>query len=478
MMKDQCVDLLYVACNRREFTVETFSALLANTDWRYIRQLFVYDDGSRDGTGDWLRANYRRCPSHAIMLQTRYGSPVAVMNDFIRRSSALILAKCDNDAMLPPSWLRQSLDCLDRHPELSMLGIEAMYPHSHDVDQPRDYTPAQFISGLGLYRRDAFAVSKPVPFGKWFGLEEWQTARQPFLRCGWITPAIPVFLLDRMPVEPWKSYASDYVRRGWQREWPKYDPACTLWSWHRPDGQPGGAPIATALPRCGFRVVILSANAKNLVPCVQAILENEPSLSAEDIIVIDDGARAEAADALDGVQWLKGIRPFVFARNANLGIRAASSDVVLINDDARLVVRGGFSEMSKACAQNPRVGLCSAAIRGLVGNPNQLAGGRDMRLERRTLAFVCVYVPRQTINRIGLLDERFVGYGFDDNDYSRRTLAAGLNLAISEKCVVDHSGSLPSTYRAKPDVLQLTENNRKLFYAKYGDSGYGRRFSR
>jgi hypothetical protein len=47
------------------------------------------------------------------------------------------------------------------------------------------------------------------------------------------------------------------------------------------------------------------------------------------------------------------------------------------------------------------VGLCSAAIHGLVGNPNQLASsGGDMRLERRTLAFICVCIPHRTIDRI------------------------------------------------------------------------------
>ena len=257
MMEDGCVDLLYVACNRLEFTRETFSTLLANTDWRYVRQLFVYDDGSRDGTCEWLLSNHQRCPSRAVMFRTRYGSPVSVMNDFIRRSSAPILAKTDNDAMLPSAWLRQSLDCLDRHPELSMLGIEAMYPHLDDEACPRDYKAAQFVSGLGLYRRDAFAVGTPVPYGKWFGLEEWQMARGTSLRYGWITPALPVFLLDRMPLEPWKSYAGAYVRSGWQREWPKYDPACTLWNWHKPTAESSAPTPDTATMGGGFRVVIL-----------------------------------------------------------------------------------------------------------------------------------------------------------------------------------------------------------------------------
>jgi glycosyltransferase involved in cell wall biosynthesis len=225
------VDLLYLACNRLEFTRETFSALIANTDWDRVQQCVVFDDGSVDGTAEWLQANIARVPAPTHFARTRFGSPVTAMVDFIRSSRAPILAKTDNDAMLPPGWLRQSLAVLDRHPELALLGIEAMYPHNADAALERTYAPAQFISGLGLYRRSAFARSVPRMFRRWFGLEEWQMAQGTALGRGWITPALPVFLLDRLPMQPWRTYSDAYIRQGWQRPWPAYDARSSLWEW-------------------------------------------------------------------------------------------------------------------------------------------------------------------------------------------------------------------------------------------------------
>jgi glycosyltransferase involved in cell wall biosynthesis len=248
MNGDRGVDLLYLAWNRLEFTQETFTTLLANTDWQYVHELFVYDDGSQDGTREWLERTIPQVPVPFRFLKTNFRSPVAAMVHFIESANAPLLAKTDNDVMLPPAWLRLSLEVLDRCPELALLGIEAMYPHSDDIQLARSYTPAAFISGLGLYRRAVFAQSRPAPRQKWFGFEEWQAAQGAGLISGWITPAIPVFLLDRLPLEPWVSYTATYTRRGWQRSWPKYDQTGTLWRWRWPEPQntisviPGGDP--------------------------------------------------------------------------------------------------------------------------------------------------------------------------------------------------------------------------------------------
>ena len=228
------VDLLYLACNRLEFTRETFTTLLKNTNWDEIRQLVVYDDGSVDGTAEWLEEQCKHTPVPTRFTRTRFGSPVTAMSDFIRAASAPILAKTDNDAMLPPGWLRESLAVLDRHPELALLGIEALNPHSSDPHLQRSYTPSEFVSGLGLYRRSAFARSQPVAYRKYFGLEEWQVAQGPGLTRGWINPAIPVFLLDRLPIQPWRHYSDTYIQKGWQRPWQGYDQTCTLWHWRWP----------------------------------------------------------------------------------------------------------------------------------------------------------------------------------------------------------------------------------------------------
>jgi glycosyltransferase involved in cell wall biosynthesis len=236
------------------FTQETFNTLLLNTDWEQIHCLFIIDDGSIDGTSEWLEANAGRASTDVRMIHTHFGSPVSAMVHFIESADAPILAKIDNDTMVPPGWLRQSLDVLDRHPELDLLGIEAMYPHINDSSLPRDYTPAEFISGLGLYRSSVFSQSRPQTYQKYYGLEEWQMAQGAHLVRGWISPALPVFLLDRTPLPPWTAWAGEYIRLGWQRSWPKYPPDSTLWHWHWPNAKINNSTQASALPPLGSAV--------------------------------------------------------------------------------------------------------------------------------------------------------------------------------------------------------------------------------
>ena len=219
-----------------------------------------------------------------------------------------------------------------------------------------------------------------------------------------------------------------------------------------------------------FQVIIPSARAENLVACVRALTLCEPSLDPSSIIVIDDGARHQAMSRLPGVRWIAGVHPFVYARNVNLGIIAAGrDDVILLNDDACLSTPRGFTALSNQVNARQGVGICSAGIRGVVGNPAQIAGSTpQFRWEPRTLAFVCVYIQRATLDRLGPLDERFTGYGFEDNDYCERALRGGLQLAIWDGCVVDHAGDLPSTYRTRPDLYGLFEHNRESYLRKWG----------
>lgn len=217
-----------------------------------------------------------------------------------------------------------------------------------------------------------------------------------------------------------------------------------------------------------FRIVIPSARSANLIPCVHAILAREPEINPADIVIIDDGARAETEARIPGLTWLDGFRPFVFARNVNLGLFAARpSDVLLLNDDARLLTRYGFTDLSRQARTHPGVGICSAGIDGLVCNTTQEA--RDVPAWREVspeMAFICVYLTRTLIDSIGFLDERFTGYGFEDFDYARRAQAAGFGLGVWDGCVVEHR-ELPSTYRTRHDFFDLSDVNRDLYRRKW-----------
>lgn len=248
------VSLLFPAYNRLEFTKQAWAALMANTDWSLVAEFHVYDDGSTDGTREWLERQVRewlgKQPCVRYWYETSFRSPMGVTLDWIRRSSAPILAKLDNDTIYPPHWFNVALDVMDRHPELDCLGLECMRTPAHwaakrqryiveredGAHTPFGYLPAIYVSGLGLYRRSAFRDKLPHD-GGYFGFEEFMQAN---CKSGWILPSLPTILLDRLPMEPWKSLSEEYVRRGWQRPWSgagplRYKPEQhAMWSWWKP----------------------------------------------------------------------------------------------------------------------------------------------------------------------------------------------------------------------------------------------------
>ena len=204
-------ELLFLAKNRLRFTQESLSTLRRNTDWSRIDKTVIYDDGSTDGTLEYLQG--QAAEMGAELRQTRLGSAVAVGSHFIKASQADILIKIDNDAMYPPGWLDASLGVMQRRPELQMLCLE---DRGLDGPMPYSYKSSVQVGGLFVIRRNVFNGNDvPIVLNKYWGLQIWVNSHK--LTRGWILPSLPVFLLDRVPFEPWMSLNAEYEKQGWQR---------------------------------------------------------------------------------------------------------------------------------------------------------------------------------------------------------------------------------------------------------------------
>lgn len=238
------IDVLFVAWNRLEFTKAAVEALLQNTDWeKHEARLILYDDGSEDGTREYLQGFAAECPDIELRLmgprEGRRVGPVAVMVDHIQRTDPQdenaphIFAKIDSDTMVPPGWLDETHRVMRINPGLDFLGIEAMHAIDPRPSETRTFEPARHIGGIGLFRTRAFSHSLPRPNvrdGR-FGFTEFQL-NTPHLIKGWTVPALPVFLLDHLPRDPWQSLSREYVDRGWQRNCDLYAEGCKpMWSW-------------------------------------------------------------------------------------------------------------------------------------------------------------------------------------------------------------------------------------------------------
>ncbi|RPH38356.1 glycosyltransferase family 2 protein [bacterium] len=219
------IDIIYLAFNRLEFTKASMAAMLANTEWAKVRKLIVYDDGSTDGTREYLKSvDY---PVQVEFVFESLGGPVAITNHYLSHSPSDVFAKIDNDTMLPPHWLGECMKVMESHKELDLLGIESFNPVKPG-EVPRNYGKARHIGGIGLMRSGCFKTF-PRANGR-FGFTQWQ--RESSAIKGWINPSLPVFLLDKIAFDPWASLSRVYISKGWQRPWPPYDEnGRAMWSW-------------------------------------------------------------------------------------------------------------------------------------------------------------------------------------------------------------------------------------------------------
>jgi glycosyltransferase involved in cell wall biosynthesis len=220
------LDLCYVAKNRLVFTQQTMWRLRKNTNWSKVRKFIVYDDGSTDGTREYLQDVIQEYDCELRL--TNFNSGILVQNDFISRSGADLVAKFDNDSMLPPGWLDAAVGVMERHPELELLGLEC---HGHSNPLPYRYEPAEVLDGLFVARGNLFSGRPlPVATSPYDGWGQWVKDNK--VRAGWLAPSIDLFLLDRVPVEPWQTLSRKYEALGWQRPWKQYDPArAGIWKW-------------------------------------------------------------------------------------------------------------------------------------------------------------------------------------------------------------------------------------------------------
>jgi GT2 family glycosyltransferase/glycosyltransferase involved in cell wall biosynthesis/SAM-dependent methyltransferase len=184
--------------------------------------------------------------------------------------------------------------------------------------------------------------------------------------------------------------------------------------------------------------------------------------------------------------------PHGYTIAANLGMRAAESDyVVLLNSDT--VVTYGWLERIVACGESDeRIGILGPlsnaashqsipALRDGDGwatnplpsflTPDGLARllDRVSPRSRPRLPFVngfCYAVKRPVLEAIGYFDEESFPSGYcEENDFSFRAAQAGFELAVADDCYVFHAKSKSYTPQARKPIAK---RNYETFLCKHG----------
>lgn len=176
-----------------------------------------------------------------------------------------------------------------------------------------------------------------------------------------------------------------------------------------------------------------------------------------------------------------------FTKGANVGLSISTADyVVLLNDDTEVppgwleALEAGFREIPKLAA----IGTLSTSPRQWQWENSDLwrcrpqgERGRAVIVKPRLtlshaaiggplLAFFCTMFSRESLEAIGLLDERFSPGFAEDDDWCARAHLAGWNLAVHTDVLVKHAhhASWSDERRA-----ELQARNARLIREKYAD---------
>ena len=222
--------------------------------------------------------------------------------------------------------------------------------------------------------------------------------------------------------------------------------------------------------------------------CLYSVLA-APVRTPFELVVVDDAtpdARLRAAldelAAAGRIVLLRNERNCGFAVSANAGMRRARDrDVVLLNADTEVfgdwldrlrhhaskravATVTPFSNNARICSYPVTMQNTLVHLEVSDGELDALAAdvNRGASVDIPTAVGFCMYVRRDCIERIGYLDDvRFAaGYG-EENDFSRRAVAAGLRNVLAADVFVRHYGSvsfgIATTVRERAALRTLVE---------------------
>ena len=224
-------------------------------------------------------------------------------------------------------------------------------------------------------------------------------------------------------------------------------------------------------PQKKYAVVILNRYPELAEKLIQSIRDTHKVLPS--ILVVRDRNDATYGD---DVKVINGREPFVYACNCNLGIQYfGGRDIFLCNDDIECVEHAFFPTLHFISSLYPKCGLISPLIKGGVGNDiqnyykvDELWKDKTNEIAvKTTLHFPCILLKRKLIQRIGLLDENFVGYGFEDVDYNIRAFKAGFDVMVTRQLHMKHGDGKAGLERGKNYSVSFAkepEENLSMMY--------------
>jgi len=445
------VPVLYLTWNRLEFTKETLPRLLASSERAHI---VCWDNGSTDGTREWLLQNYANDRRITLVLCEKNYGVYRPWTTFLRwHSDAFWVAKVDNDTVVPEGWLNALIETAERH-QLDLLGCKHPIMHAryssfdewmrHEGEQIGKHVwLIPYVGGSAIvFRRCSFREdvacdnAGSMMATRWTELQQDASGRGR-ARIGF-TDQLEAKLLDmegdNRRIKRWREYyrATDAMRRG---------------------ETAGSAPQR----KISLIVPVHSLDVAMVEMAREAIARAE---GADEVIVVDDGSPIEWV-AKNGERVVRHKERRGVAASWNDGAKAATARyLAFLNSDAFLT-KGNLQLMAEACDRRHPciVGAVDDALLAMTppgAAPDGLIAGRYGPL---------FMIRRDVFEYVGPFDEDFDVF-YEDTEYFDRAEEKGVACVRLLHCVCHHSPS--QTVARIADVKEAMRKARAIYERKRG----------
>ncbi len=238
-------------------------------------------------------------------------------------------------------------------------------------------------------------------------------------------------------------------------------------------------------------IIILTWNGLDYTRACLDSLRRHTRLDANvTVLVADNGSTDGTVEYLRQQNWIRIIenkRNLGFVRGNNTAIRTTpgDEDILLLNNDIEIYQPGWLEEMQRVAYGDSQIGI--VGCRQLLPNGLLLHAGTYMPLDSfwgqqigslekdvnqyglnrdvEGVVGAVMYIKRDVINQIGLLDEDFVSY-FEDTDYCLRAAEAGFRTVCAGDVTLVHHQNV-STSVNQVNFSKLFGESQRTFRRKW-----------
>ncbi|GAB4443039.1 MAG: hypothetical protein OHK0015_42470 [Chloroflexi bacterium OHK40] len=240
----------------------------------------------------------------------------------------------------------------------------------------------------------------------------------------------------------------------------------------------------------GVAIIMLTWNGLHYTrECLESLRELTTGVEYQ-VIVVDNGSTDGTRDYLRSLGWVQLIENETnlgYVRGNNQGIAAAPKgwDVLLLNNDMRIIQPDWLQRMREVANSHPAYGMVGCRLLMSDGKllhagtymPTdsfwgwQIGGGEeDIGQYHRVrevdgIVGACMYLRRDVIDSVGVLDERFFSY-YEDTDYCLRVRQAGYRIVVAGDVSLIHHENV-STKLNKVDFWGIYGTSQAIFLEKW-----------